>query len=121
MFRNTFQSGFLSILYSLGNKPLQLWDKHGTLRAREAAVRACVGALSDGWHGCWLVCAAGVKECMRACAIAIDRSINRTPNHSSLSNQTNTHTGIRAVENGSIKRLADDEVQSGVLEITGTV
>lgn len=31
MFRNTFQSGFLSILYSLGNKPLQLWDKHGAL------------------------------------------------------------------------------------------
>ncbi|EKU23460.1 transcription factor, partial [Nannochloropsis gaditana CCMP526] len=27
MFRHTFQSGFLSILYSLGNKPLQLWDK----------------------------------------------------------------------------------------------
>ncbi|CAB4432919.1 unnamed protein product [Rhizophagus irregularis] len=25
MFRNTFQSGFLSILYSLGNKPLQIW------------------------------------------------------------------------------------------------
>ena len=27
MFRNTFQSGFLSILYSVGSKPLQLWDK----------------------------------------------------------------------------------------------
>ncbi|KAL3315025.1 Cilia- and flagella-associated protein 20 [Cichlidogyrus casuarinus] len=27
MFRNTFQSGFLSILFSLGSKPLQLWDK----------------------------------------------------------------------------------------------
>ncbi|KAI8849156.1 Cilia/flagella-associated protein 20/WDR90/C3orf67 [Chytridium lagenaria] len=28
MFRNTFQSGFLSILYRLGNsKPLQIWDK----------------------------------------------------------------------------------------------
>ena len=26
MFRNTFQSGFLSILYSLGSKPLQIWD-----------------------------------------------------------------------------------------------
>ncbi len=37
MFRNTFQSGFLSILYSLGNKPLQLWDKQG----------ACVRALSS--------------------------------------------------------------------------
>ena len=28
MFRNTFQSGFLSILYSIGSKPLQIWDKH---------------------------------------------------------------------------------------------
>ncbi|KAJ3356405.1 hypothetical protein HDU83_001196 [Entophlyctis luteolus] len=27
MFRNTFQSGFLSILYSIGSKPLQIWDK----------------------------------------------------------------------------------------------
>ncbi|KAI9499313.1 UPF0468 protein CG5343-like protein [Zychaea mexicana] len=25
MFKNTFQSGFLSIFYSLGNEPLQLW------------------------------------------------------------------------------------------------
>ncbi|KAI0982487.1 hypothetical protein GJ496_007481 [Pomphorhynchus laevis] len=28
MLRNTFQSGFLSILYSLGTSPLQLWDKN---------------------------------------------------------------------------------------------
>ena len=27
MFRNTFQSGFLSILYSIGSKPLQIWEK----------------------------------------------------------------------------------------------
>ncbi|VUZ56497.1 unnamed protein product [Hymenolepis diminuta] len=27
MFRNTFQSGFLSILFSMGSKPLQIWDK----------------------------------------------------------------------------------------------
>jgi hypothetical protein len=27
MFRNTFQGGYLSILYSLGSKPLQIWDK----------------------------------------------------------------------------------------------
>jgi len=24
---NTFQSGFLSILYSIGSQPLQIWDK----------------------------------------------------------------------------------------------
>jgi len=27
MFKNTFQSGFLSILYSIGSKPLEIWDK----------------------------------------------------------------------------------------------
>ena len=29
MFRNTYQSGFLSVLYSIGSKPLQIWDKKG--------------------------------------------------------------------------------------------
>jgi Protein of unknown function (DUF667) len=27
MFRNTYQQGFLSILYSIGSKPLLIWDK----------------------------------------------------------------------------------------------
>ncbi|GBF96774.1 hypothetical protein Rsub_09630 [Raphidocelis subcapitata] len=27
MFKNSYQSGFLSILYSIGSKPLQIWDK----------------------------------------------------------------------------------------------
>lgn len=29
MFKNAYQSGFLSILYSIGSKPLQIWDKTG--------------------------------------------------------------------------------------------
>lgn len=28
MFKNTFQSGFLSILYSIGSKPLQIWKQN---------------------------------------------------------------------------------------------
>jgi hypothetical protein len=28
MFKNAYQSGFLSILYSIGSKPLQIWDKN---------------------------------------------------------------------------------------------
>ena len=28
MFRNTFQSGFLSILYAIGAKPLQIWSQN---------------------------------------------------------------------------------------------
>ena len=31
MFKNTYQSGFLSILYSIGSKPLQIWDKQSNL------------------------------------------------------------------------------------------
>ncbi|KAI9015988.1 transcription factor IIB [Hyaloraphidium curvatum] len=30
MFRTTFQSGFLSILYSIGSKPLQIWDSQSS-------------------------------------------------------------------------------------------
>mmetsp|Transcript_21901 Transcript_21901/g.45834 ORF Transcript_21901/g.45834 Transcript_21901/m.45834 type:complete len:300 (+) Transcript_21901:659-1558(+) len=52
MFRNTFQSGFLSILYSIGSKPLQIWDSR--------------------------------------------------------------------VQNGHIKRITDQDIQSSVLEIMGT-
>jgi hypothetical protein len=32
MFKNSYQSGFLSILYSIGSKPLQIWDKTGARR-----------------------------------------------------------------------------------------
>jgi hypothetical protein len=35
MFKNAYQSGFLSIMYSIGSKPLQIWDKQ---------VRVCVCA-----------------------------------------------------------------------------
>ena len=35
MFKNTYQSGFLSILYSIGSKPLQIWDKQSTFRATQ--------------------------------------------------------------------------------------
>ena len=59
MFTNAYQSGFLSILYSIGSKPLQIWDKQST------------------------------------------RSIN-------------------LVQNGHIKRLTDQDIQSSVLEIMGT-
>ncbi|KIY95116.1 hypothetical protein MNEG_12843, partial [Monoraphidium neglectum] len=27
MFKNSYQSGFLSLLYSIGSKPLQIWDQ----------------------------------------------------------------------------------------------
>ena len=40
MFKNTFQSGFLSILYSIGSKPLQIWDKK--VKIRLCALRSVV-------------------------------------------------------------------------------
>lgn len=59
MFKNAYQSGFLSILYSIGSKPLQIWDK-------------------------------------------------------------NSKRLFNTVQNGHIKRLTDQDIQSSVLEIMGT-
>ena len=39
MFKNTFQSGFLSILYSVGSKPLQIWDKKASRASFEIVQR----------------------------------------------------------------------------------
>lgn len=44
MFKNTFQSGFLSILYSIGSKPLQIWEK-----------KVSVG-IDSKWHTVYLDC-----------------------------------------------------------------
>ena len=44
MFRNTFQSGFLSILYSLGSKPLEIWQGEG----KRGALR-CACLSQKGW------------------------------------------------------------------------
>ena len=40
MFKNAYQSGFLSILYSIGSKPLQIWDKQGNYFGERSAKRA---------------------------------------------------------------------------------
>jgi hypothetical protein len=34
MFKNSYQSGFLSLLYALGSKPLQIWDQEGEASPR---------------------------------------------------------------------------------------
>lgn len=39
MFKNTYQSGFLSILYSIGSKPLQIWEKESTHVAKSSSQR----------------------------------------------------------------------------------
>lgn len=47
MFKNTFQSGFLSILYSIGSKPLQIWEKKVNLERKYSERFGCV---SDEHH-----------------------------------------------------------------------
>ena len=46
LFKNTYQSGFLSILYSIGSKPLQIWSKHiqnaHVKRITDKDIQSCV-------------------------------------------------------------------------------
>lgn len=51
MFKNTFQSGFLSILYSIGSKPLQIWDKQGkSLDMSQTRVTCVTGRSVHGYQ-----------------------------------------------------------------------
>lgn len=68
----SFQSGFLSILYSIGSKPLQIWDKQGRTQASQYAASPTA--------------------------------------HSQLAPSP-------TVQNGHIKRITDQDIQSSVLEI----
>ena len=47
MFKNTFQSGFLSILYSIGSKPLQIWDKKVGYDAERSKLKMIVCSSSS--------------------------------------------------------------------------
>jgi hypothetical protein len=89
MFKNTFQSGFLSILYSIGSKPLQIWDKEGECRRESLGIRdKAHHVLSTGPTGfVWVITYA------YCCCADV------------------------AVHNGHIKRITDEEIQSSVLEI----
>jgi hypothetical protein len=48
MFKNTFQSGFLSILYSIGSKPLQIWDKKGAHATPPPSLHAAATSPAPG-------------------------------------------------------------------------
>lgn len=50
MFKNTFQSGFLSILYSIGSKPLQIWDKKVGRCEEFDEIQANRGFVIEGPH-----------------------------------------------------------------------
>jgi hypothetical protein len=89
MFKNSYQSGFLSILYSIGSKPLQIWDKTGAPTRIRARARALLRA-----------CARTSRPCPGPRASAPPPPPPPRP-----------------VQNGHIKRLTDADIQSSVLEI----
>ncbi|KAL7553382.1 hypothetical protein ACHAWF_017533 [Thalassiosira exigua] len=67
MFRNTFQSGFLSILYSIGSKPLQIWDskvKNGHVkRITDQDIQSSVlEIMGTNVSTSYIVCPAGPKQ-----------------------------------------------------------
>ncbi|KAI4464233.1 orf protein [Holotrichia oblita] len=114
MFANTFQSGFISIFYSVGSSPLSLWDKQvsttdflryendfnlseftsmlfydiSLLRLLEVSHLI---KYRRGWRGFYLITTRRREKVL----------------------------GL-LVKNGHIRRVIDDEVKSLVLEVSGT-
>ena len=67
MFKNTKQSGFLSILYSIGSKPLQIWDSHvrnGHIkRITDQDIQSSVlEIMSTNVSTTWITCPADEKK-----------------------------------------------------------
>jgi hypothetical protein len=101
MFKNTFQSGFLSILYSIGSKPLQLWDAQG--QGVDWSVR--------------------VEPNFEASPITCRTQTSRVAARPQLAPHPRPKATLPrclpAVEDGSVKRVTDEDIQSSVLELSG--
>ena len=71
MFKNTFQSGFLSILYSIGSKPLQIWErevrnghiKRITDNDIQASYPHCHGTPRQPLYLCTRACSIRIRDC----------------------------------------------------------
>lgn len=106
LFGSSYQSGFLSLLYSIGSKPLSIWGSEG-------------GLLSGG----------RLEGCGRSLQIGGGVMTRRGPpakhvqeGSRFLTPRPALHASRRpllAVENGHIKRLTDEDIQSSVLEVAG--
>ena len=74
MFKNTFQSGFLSILYSIGSKPLQIWDKQGKPGMQQRAIGRLTGptltCLFPGLNAAFGAARPGQRVC-EACGVPL--------------------------------------------------
>jgi hypothetical protein len=101
MYRNTYQAGFLSILYSIGSKPLQIWDKKGECPSEPRMSRWSARDIRES-EG-----AAHRPARPPLCAHRPPRPFPRPPR-------------ARAVKNGHIKRITDPDIQSSVLEVCGS-
>lgn len=84
MFKSSYQSGFLSLLYSIGSKPLSIWGSEG----------------------------AGARPPHRP-ALPPSFAASTQPHLLPLPLPSCPH----AVENGHIKRVTDEDIQSSVLEV----
>lgn len=91
MFKNVFQSGFLSIFYSLGSQPLQIWEQQGA--------RADLQGLNIALPG---------PPAAAAAAAAAQTST------------TSTHAHARrgaAQEDGEVGLVRDEDIHSDVLQL----
>lgn len=67
MFHNSYQSGFLSILYSVGSKPLQIWDckvQNGHVKriTDEDIQSSVLEILGSNVSTCYITCPANPKQ-----------------------------------------------------------
>lgn len=145
MFKNTFQSGFLSILYSIGSKPLQIWDKQGADHLCRAGRQPAMQPL----HAILVPTRDETKAPFKASVLLHKPSAHCLPamlvpafhpelgRHSSLicrpadcsctssdpsckASHLSPVPAPAAVRNGHIKRLTDGDIQSSVLEVMST-
>ena len=108
MFKNTFQSGVLSILYSIGAR-------------RQAAAPAQRGGHATANGNCLparATLAAGCRSARtRACALCSPRASQCTR---ARSGSKPLQIWKEEVNNGHCKRITDNDIQSSVLEIMST-
>lgn len=116
MFKNSYQAGFLSILYSIGSKPLLIWDKQGApAPCGQAWYRRChcFRRVWPPWSFC--PCYIGPALWSRRC-LPLAHSLLITATNPCTPRVTHT-SNHHAVRNGHIKRITDADIESSVLEI----
>ena len=89
LFRDSFQSGFLSILYSIGSKPLKIWEKevsNGHIkRYTDSDIQSSVlEILSTNVMSTYITCPEDPKHVLGVklpFLVMIIKNVRRPPNH----------------------------------------